>query len=352
LKKKILVVGSSLQDMGGIVTVIANIEKSIIADMYSLKRVETYISGNLIKRLSIFLSGFINFLFQITFNRPEVVHIHMSNNGSFYRKSIIVLWTRLFRVPSIIHVHASSFEEFYYHNKLQKKYIAYILNTTDKLIVLSNEWKIFFSTILSEKKIEVLNNGVFKIDSEKKVLHNRVPECLFLGRLGERKGTYDLLKSIKELKNRNVQAKFLLAGDGEISKVKRIIDEYNIEDYVEILGWIGKEEKERLFKKVDILVLPSYNEGLPMAILEAMNYSLPIISTKVGGIPEVIKNKENGFIIDPGNIDALTSSLQALITDKDLRYQVGCRNKEVINLRFEMNSLMKILSSIYEELAA
>lgn len=346
MKSKVLMVGSSLEDMGGIVTVIRNIEQSNISEEYKLIRVETYITGSVLARLKIFISGLFKYLYQILFNRPNIVHIHMSNNGSFYRKSILVLMGKSLGLPIIIHIHAASFEDFYNANFFQKKYCYLILNSVDLLIVLSQEWKKYFSKIVPKKKIEVLYNGVFKMEEEIKRT-NLMPACLFLGRLGKRKGTYDLLISIKKLKEKGIKSKFILAGDGEIDEVKTKIREYEIESFVEILGWINSDQKEELLKKVDLLVLPSYNEGLPMAILEGMNFSLPIISTYVGGIPEVINNGENGYLIKPGDIEALTNSLEILINNEKTRSEMGIRNKKLIQNNFDINMIMVDLSNIY-----
>lgn len=349
MKAKILVVGSSLKDMGGIVTVIRNIEQSNLNEQYELTRVETYITGSVIARLHIFIVGLIRYFYQLLWHRPDVVHIHMSNGGSFYRKSIIVMVGKMVRVSIILHIHAASFDEFYNHNKFQKSYCRYILNSVDTVVVLSQEWKNYFSTIVPSGKIEILYNGVFKME-EPISRNNAIPICLFLGRLGERKGTYDLLLAIRNLREKGVACKFLLAGDGEITEVKQIIQNYGIEDMVDVLGWINVQEKEDLLRSVDMLVLPSYNEGLPMAILEAMNFSLPVISTYVGGIPEVIQHGENGYLIEPGDIQELTKSLEMLLNDKNAIIAMGEKNRALIHQQFDINRLMNELSHLYQRL--
>jgi glycosyltransferase involved in cell wall biosynthesis len=349
MKSKILVVGSSLKDMGGIVTVIRNIEQSNLTEQYELTRVETYIMGSVLARLHIFLVGLIRYLYQLLWHRPDIVHIHMSNGGSFYRKSIMVMIGKIVRVPIVLHIHAASFDDFYNHNWFQKRYCQFILNSVDLLVVLSQEWKTYFSTIVPHKKIEILYNGVFKME-EQFSRTNATPTCLFLGRLGERKGVYDLLLAIKKLKEKGVESKFLLAGDGEITEVKQRIKDYHIEDMVEVLGWIHVHEKERLLRKADMLVLPSYNEGLPMAILEAMNFSLPVISTYVGGIPELIQHGENGYLIEPGDIEGLAKSLEMLINDQNAIVQMGEKNRKLIHNQFDINMLMNQLSHMYQRL--
>ena len=140
------------------------------------------------------------------------------------------------------------------------------------------------------------------------------------------------------------------AGDGEINQVKQLISEYELEEVVDVLGWVNSEQISDLLKKVDFLVLPSYNEGLPMAILESMNYGLPIISTYVGGIPEVITNNDNGYLINPGDTDGLTKALSSLIINDQLRKEMGKKNRKMIRKRFDMEALMRDLSNIYEEL--
>ncbi|MBE2975906.1 glycosyltransferase family 4 protein [Priestia megaterium] len=348
-KPKILVVGSSLKDKGGIVTVIKNIEESSINDYYKIKRIETYITGSILKRLSIFIVALFKLIYSLMFFRPNVIHIHMSEKGSFYRKALILVISKLFNKPVILHIHSASFDEFYNSNEFQKKLIKFILNKADKLIVLSKQWEKYYSNIVPKDKIDVLYNGVYRIEQKFKREHT-IPIGLFLGRLGERKGTYDLLSSIKRLKENGVLGKFYFAGDGEIEQVKQLISEYELEEIVTVLGWVNSTQINDLLKRVDFLVLPSYNEGLPMAILEAMNFGLPIISTYVGGIPEVITNSDNGYLIEPGEIDELTKALTSLIKSEELRLEMGEKNRAIILKRFDIQSLMKDLSNIYSRL--
>ncbi|EMI10455.1 glycosyltransferase [Anoxybacillus gonensis] len=351
MKPTVLTIGSSLKDKGGIVTVIHNIRNSFVSEKFHLDMVETYITGSKRDRLKIFLKGFFQFLYKMFMNRPDVVHIHMSYKGSFYRKSIFILLTKLvFHVPTIVHIHGSSFKDFYASlSNVQKKYVKYVLNQADKLIVLSEEWKKFFSQIANEHKIKILYNGVH-LSHFTGTRANDVPICLFLGRLGKRKGTYDLLECARVMKDRKLKFKLLLAGDGEIEKVEEYIKKYELQDYIEVLGWISGNEKTELLKKADIFVLPSYNEGLPMAILEAMDFGLPIVSTPVGGIPEAVKHLENGFLVQPGDIASIVLALEKLIINKDLRERMGEKNKEKVKNKFDLNVLLHDLEQVYNEL--
>ncbi|MEH6986186.1 glycosyltransferase family 4 protein, partial [Priestia megaterium] len=316
---------------------------------YHIKRIETYITGSIIKRVSIFVLALFRLIYLLISFRPNVIHIHMSEKGSFYRKSIILLISKLFNKRVILHIHSASFDEFYHSNEFQKRFIKFILNKADKLIVLSKQWEKYYSNIVPNNKVAVLYNGVYSVNKVFK-RESETPVGLFLGRLGERKGTYDLLDSIKKLKENGVLGKFYFAGDGEIEQVKQLIQEYELNEIVTVLGWVNSTQINDLLKQVDFLVLPSYNEGLPMAILEAMNFGLPIISTYVGGIPEVITNNDNGYLINPGEIDDLTKALTSLMENKDLRIEMGEKNRDIILKRFDIQSLMNDLSNIYNAL--
>ena len=351
MKSKILVVGSSLKDRGGIVTVIKNIKNSIINEQYDLDIVETYITGSIFMRIQIFLKGLFQYLNKILNEKPDLIHIHMSYKGSFYRKSIFLLIGKSFKIPVIIHIHGSTFKQFYYGlNSMQKSYCDFILGKADSLIVLSEEWKTFFSKIVSPEKIVIIYNGILSSKPEINYNHKQTPTFLFLGRLGERKGTYDLLKAINNLSKKNINSKFWFAGDGEIKKTEKIIEEYGIGNITKIIGWTSGKKKIELLKEADVLVLPSYNEGLPMAILEAMDYGLAIISSPVGGIPEVIVDYQNGFLVQPGDITALENALTTLIEDSKLRIRMGENNQQKVKTEFELNVILKELSRVYERL--
>lgn len=351
MKKKVMVIGSSLEDKGGIVTVMKNINHSFIADKYDIRHVETYITGSTFKRLFYFLKGLINFLIGVITFQPDVIHIHMSYKGSFYRKSLFVLLGKvLFGIPTVIHVHGSSFKDFYSSlSSMRKKYCRYILNKIDRLIVLSEEWKRYFSNLVNDEQIVVLYNGVHTVQY-KAERQNEPLIALFLGRLGKRKGTYDLLDAIKSLKANDVPFKFLLAGDGEIDEVKTIVKEERLESYVEILGWINGSQKIDLLQKSDVLVLPSYNEGLPMAILEAMDYGMAVISTPVGGIPEVIKEGVNGYLVSPGDVKGLAEKFVRLSENPSLLKGMGEKNQIKVKKEFDLTVLLKDLDLLYEEL--
>jgi glycosyltransferase involved in cell wall biosynthesis len=347
-KGKILVVGSSLEDKGGITTVMTNIKNSFIANEYNMEFISTYITGTIFKRTFYYFSGILNLLLKLVRKRPDIVHIHMSYKGSFYRKSLIIMIVKIFKVPIILHIHGSTFKDFYRNlSPIKRRYCNYVLNLPDKLLVLSQEWKRFFSNFVNPEKISTLYNGVFVSSEKKEYIQREIPTLLFLGRLGKRKGVYDLIEAIKEIDKNRYKFQCILAGDGEVEEVKELIEKKGLNNHIKCTGWIGPETKKKLIEDSDILILPSYNEGLPMAILEAMEQGLSVISTNVGGIPELVTAK-NGILTKPGDIISIQKAIIELISNPEKRKFMFRNNINEIQKKYNLEDILLKLKGIYQ----
>ena len=341
----ILQIGSSLDDKGGITTVENQIYNSYLKNKYNIKQVDTYITG---KKLSLFIKAYFKIKRYKKKYNAKLAHIHMASKGSFYRKAKIIKLCNKLGIKVILHCHGSEFEKFYNSSKRQK-YIKKILNRVDKLIVLSDSWKEFYSKLVPEEKIEVIYNGI-DIPNTITKKSNDVKVGLFLGRIGKRKGIYDLIDSVELLKNKNegLNFKIKIAGDGEIENIKEIIKEKDLEKYFEVLGWISGKEKEEIIQESDFFILPSYNEGLPMSILEAMSRKVLVISSDVGGIPEVIKDKENGLLVEAGNKEKIAEAIKYAVENNCEEIIEKAYEKVCTNFNIEEN--IKRIDKIYENL--
>lgn len=216
-------------------------------------------------------------------------------------------------------MHGGGFGDF---SREHPKAVRRLLEKCDVVIALSDYWKSFFESELHFKNVVVVKNVIAK-----PVINPNKTTCfslLFLGLLGQNKGIYDLLDCLNEHKSDfSGKLKLFVGGNGEISKVTQMISKYGLSDIVSFEGWVSGDKKIELLNKVDAYILPSYHEGLPISILEAMSYSLPIISTNVGGIPEILKNGENGFIMSPGDKDAMYRAILELMSNEKLRMDMG-----------------------------
>lgn len=346
---KILVVGPSpIKSKGGMATVISSIcESKFLKEHCDINLHASYIDGNILIRTMYSVISYIKYIKNLKNMDVDIVHIHMASRGSTWRKLQYVKCAKKRGKRVLLHIHGASYKEFYEKecsvNK-QKK-IRDLLNMVDEVIVLSEEWKNFFAKLCEINKVRVLHNAVpipnFK---RKKYNDNNV---LFLGRLGKRKGTYDLLDAIPKILEKVPDAKFFLGGDGDIEKCKKICSNKGIVENVSFLGWVSEIDREKYFKLCSTYILPSYNEGMPMSVLEAMSWECSVITTPVGGIPQVISNEINGVLINPGNAYEIAGAIVCILTDRDKKEGLGKNARKTVKNRFSIDTWHKQLLEIY-----
>lgn len=284
----------------------------------------------------------------------RIIHIHGSYKGSTFRKcGILLLAKYVFRRKVIYHSHGSQLKLFYEESSaLVKFFIKFLIEKADVIICLSKQWETFFKQNFAVKKIVILENIVERPQNKdsNKVKGQDPVNVLFLGKIGERKGVYDLLDVLKKYKNSfDGKMQFHIGGNGETEKLEKFIQTNKLESLVKFEGWVTGKLKDKLLNESDVYILPSYNEGLPISILEAMSYKLPVISTTVGGIPEIIKDNYNGFLITPGDKDHLYNSLKMFIMHPELIKNMGEKSSEFINCYYP-ESVIPRLTKIYENL--
>lgn len=331
-------------------SVLKNVLSSSLVEKYDFKLIPSYINKSKAVRVKMFISAFSLLVKEVKHNRPDIVHLHASVAGSFYRKALFILYLKKKGIPTVLHIHGSRFESFYNNmGPLKKKFVRYVLGLNKRVIVLSDYWKEFFQEIIPAEKITVVENGI-ELENYNYDKDEAFAEILFMGRLGDRKGVYDLLESCEQLVTKNSDFLIHIAGDGEVEKVKERVRQKKLENHVNVTGWIEEKERSEYLKKANIMVLPSYNEGFPMAILEAMNYGAAVISTRVGGIPEMISENTNGFIIDPGDVEALTTRMQLLLERPELRELMGKNNMRKVREQFDVEVQAAKIDKVYQKI--
>lgn len=346
----ILMIGPDYnKTLGGMSTVLSNYYNNNDMISEEIIKINTTSDSNKVKKILQFIIAYIKVCFYIVFQRNiRILHIHTASRGSFIRKSKIVRLGKKFDKKVILHLHGAKFKE-YYENECNTKKQLYIKNTfemCDSIIVLGEEWKEWLKKYVN-KEITVLHNSVNV--PEENYYSNDSNNIVMLGRLEERKGTYDLLEVINDIVKKYENIKFVLAGDGDLERLDKKIEELKIPPKnIRVLGWIDSNERNKLLKDCLIYVLPSYNEGMPMSILEAMSYGIPCISTNVGSIPSVIENNINGIIINPGDKDSLKDSLLKLLDNEKLRAEYSVLSYRKIENEFCLQNHIQNLLKIYK----
>jgi glycosyltransferase involved in cell wall biosynthesis len=285
----------------------------------------------------------------INYSSINIVHIHSASNGSFLRKSIVLLIAKTFSRKVVLHIHGGSFKEYLASSPLRSKYIVAILKMADVVICLSEEWLMYFKTQVGLKNVVVLSNPIELPKLSNRQKGHETIELLFLGAVVPAKGIFDLLEYLATNKyfisNR---LRLHICGEGDKHQVDMLLQKHNMTDNVIQYGWVQNELKSNLMNMMDVFILPSYVEALPMSILEAMSYGKPIISTRVGGIPSLVKEDYNGWLYNPNDIQVLDNIIEEIATDKG-KMKVYGHNSRTEAFKYDIHTIAKKLNSIYEQ---
>ena len=282
----------------------------------------------------------------------DIAHLHTAERGSFIRKAIIALTLKRFGIPVVMHHHGAEFEEYYASASPRlKRFIKKVLTEVDTNIVLSNRLTDMIRSKAPDARVDVVYNAVslppvnpYNPDGKSITL---------LGRLGKRKGAYDLLKAISMIDTQiEPDVRFNLCGDGETDEVRIEAERLGIAHRIGHIGWIDGDDKRALIADTIINVLPSYNEGLPMTILETMAQGIPSVTTRIASIPEVVDDGINGYMIEPGDIVALADTLKSLANNRELRITLSRNAFLTISERFSLPKSIDRLEKIYHSLTA
>lgn len=356
MKKKVCMVVQDRMVKGGIAAVISGYYGSELEQKYDITYVESYKDGGKLTKLMKSIKGYIFFAKNLIVNTPDLVHIHSSFGASFYRKIPFIAMAHVAGIPIINHIHGADFDEFYVNaSERKKRLIKKIYEKCKILIALSTEWKERLSQIVDKDKIVIIENysvlqkNAYEMRKKKDLSAN----VLFLGELGKRKGCYDIPYVVKNVVKKIPTAMFYLCGKGtyeDEKNIKKLCVEQNINTHVVFPGWVRDEEKDYMLKNADVFFLPSYNEGMPMSILDAMGYGMPIVSTNVGGISKIVINGKNGYCCEPGDIEDFSEKLIEILTDENVCKKYGSKSYDIINDKYSLEIHIRLLMALYEKM--
>lgn len=350
-----ITIATSINGNGGVATVLAGYRETGFFKETDTHLIASHKHGKF-GRLSLLLN-FLASIFQLFFlfakYRVGIVHIHMASRGSYSRKALIARLSKLLGAKVIIHLHGAEFQLFYNNESSLKKqaHIRETFNLVDRVIVLSTQWQQWMSTIVDEPlKVTVVYNAVPQIKLPERLQTKEV--ILFLGRLGQRKGVDDLINAFVLVNRTHPGTELHLGGDGDLKAYQNLIDELKLSNRVKLLGWVSGKEKDQALSNATIYCLPSYNEGFPMGVLEAMSNKISVVSSKAGGIPDAITDNQEGLLIDAGDISGLADALTALLSDPNLRVHYTNAAFKKYTEYFSPKVINAQLEGIYKDLLA
>lgn len=350
MKINILMCGSDFSVGGGMVTVAKvclNYQNWNNDIHYTY--IPTHINGTKIQKIKLFYKALVDILKLVKNKKIDIAHLHVTENGSFYRKTIVMFLLQKYHVKVILHHHIDYTEFYEKSNMLTKKIIRKTLEKADLNIVLGKVFNVYMKALVQKAKVKVIYNGV---DVPSVNMYNaNSSHILFLGWFNERKGIREVLEAIKQLDDEGFDNKIKIILCGEPNEyVNNLITSNHLEDRIGYIGKVSEEERNKLFKTVFVNLLPSRKEGLPMSIIESMAYGIPCIASNVGAIPEIIDDT-NGILIDSPSSSDLKEAIKMLWNNKALRSLFSQKSYEKINEKFTIMEQCSKLEKEYERFA-
>ncbi|WP_240963064.1 glycosyltransferase family 4 protein [Antrihabitans stalactiti] len=318
---------------------------------WHIQHVATHRDGSAFAKLGIFAVGLAKYVAILIGRRPDVVHIHMGSNGSFVRKAIVTWLAKAFRVPVVLHIHGSGFHTFFDESPpVLQRIIRKTLEAAFVVVALGDEWAARLAEIAPGARVVDIPNAIPPGDAVAQPASAEPVHVLFLGQIGERKGAFVLVDAWAKLVaeyGRAIPARLTIVGDGEVERATDQVSTLGLGDSVAVSGWIAPEDVPALIRTAQVLVLPSREEGQPMAILEAMANGLCVVAAPAGGIPEMLGDA--GILVPADDVDALAAAIARVVLGDDERVRLGNAALARVCERFDVNVVSRRFDRLYRE---
>lgn len=313
-------VGSAPELGGGINAVVQTYRRAGLFDRWNLRYVTSYRGKKTAMQLRTMAAAIPAVAWALLRGRVALMHVHSASRGSFWRKSLFCTLAHWARVPYVFHLHSGEFPHFYNRelNAIGRWWVRRVLRQAAAVAVLTPSWLAPVGRIEPGARLCELPNPV-PLPLEVSVLRAVPQRVLFLGRLRESKGVFDLLRAIPVVLTRYPGIRFCLAGDGDLDAVQSAAVKAGVQSAIELPGWVDGERKDAELASADLLVLPSHFEGLPICVLEAMAHGVPVVATPVGGVPHALDQGRCGVLTPVGDDRALAEAMMALLGDMPRR---------------------------------
>ncbi|MYM25901.1 glycosyltransferase [Duganella sp. FT135W] len=347
---QVLMFSTDASGRGGVAAVVAGLAQAPFAAQHGVELVASHRDGGAWTKLRSFGGALATLLWRCCVARPAIVHVHTASRASFLRKSLLLAVARRFGCRTVLHLHGGGFADYTEQaGPLLRRWIQHSFSRASAVLVLSDSWAEFVAGMAPAAAVTVLPNAV--VLPPPVAPEGRQPgRVLFLGRAETAKGIDDLLVALAALAPSRPQLQLVLGGDGDLERVSARAAELGLKDVLQLRGWLSREQVAQELAQATLLVLPSYREGLPMALLEAMACSCPVVATPVGGIPQLVADGENGLLVAPGDVPALTAALAALLDDADLCARLGARGRATIEAGYSSTAMTATLAGVYARL--
>ena len=352
-KPKILMVGPDRSVHGGISAVVNSYYAAGLDDLTDLRYIGTMKEGPKVYKLLVAVSAYIRFVRELSW--ADIVHVHVASDSSFLRKSFFIRQAYKHRKKIIVHQHGGDLERWFASSGVARQaYIISVFNMADEIIAVSDAYRDIISGLSCNGKrvhpdIHVMPNAIDMDRYEYSCHTESNHRILFLGRICRAKGVSEIISAVSALSGIYPDIRLVLGGIWEDGDLKEEAEKAG--EYVEYAGWLDGADKIRALSDCSVFALPSYFEGLPVSILEAMASGCLVVASDTGGIPMLVKNGETGILVKPGDVGELKEALETALSDehRDDRVRMTEAARDMLSRKYNLDGYMKHLMQLYTE---
>ena len=278
-------------------------------------------------RLILALKRLFVFSLKIFFKKPDAVLVFCSCGASLIEKGFMLRTASIFKIPTLVFLRSGYIIENFYASEVFKRITMWAIGNSSSFLCQGKAWQNFAINELNYKKenTSIIYNWTASkdlLDVGKNKNNNSLKETtkiLFLGWLDEEKGIFELLDVLKKI-SKDFCVELFVAGRGNSErKIRSLVKGNHLEESVHLLGWVNESRKISLLKQADIFILPSWAEGFPNALIEAMSAKVAVIASNVGNIPDVLTDRQEILLVPPKNNQMLEEAVKFLITNIEFR---------------------------------
>ncbi len=351
---KVALCTPDLRTFGGIASLVRTWLESPELDSVDLRMFRVSTGGPKLKKAAYAAAGPMRLWAALAAGyRPDVGHVHFGGMASMIREAGYVAALEAFGVPWVAHTHAPlNLIRPAERSSVYRQVIQQVLSRADAIIAVTaalepqiREWT------GGRVPIHTVYNPVDPAALPEPSNNDGPPEVLFLGLMVRDKGVYDIIDVAQQVRDVVPDVRFTLGGDGpELEQVESAVAAAGVGQFVHTPGWISGDALTQAFGRASVFCLPSYNEGFPVCIVEAMVVGLPVISTDVWGIPEAVVDGETGVIHAAGDQEALAKGLIGLLGDRERARAMGQAGRQRAMTTFSRDVLVRQTREIWEGL--
>ena len=279
------------------------------------------------------------------------VHVNVAERLSLVRKGTIIAWAHALGLPVVLHLHAQM-QRFYRRLPAPLRAVArWVFSLADVVVVIGPAARRFVVEELKvpAERVEIVINGVpTATEPRRRKQPDGVQRVMFLGNLGPLKGVDDLLQALARPGFDRERLEVTIAGGGDVEGYRTQARQLGIDGFVHLPGWCDQGKTAALLANTDVLILPSYDEVLPLVILEALANGVAVICTAVGEVPSVLTDGVDALYVKPGDVDGIAAALQKVVGDPQLRETLEHNGHALYQQQFSLPRFFAAVARVHQ----